>query len=157
MGLAKRDSVNKGKRRGLAALLAAGLSGLVIAGCAVQANSADGDVARPAWQRDFAPMNPMIKMAPGYGDRAKGAHGTFGQFAPNFITPFHTHSAAYDGVVISGVMTNPFAGEASPPKMGPGSYWHVPANSVHATACVSDTPCEFYFHAKGAFDFHPKQ
>lgn len=144
-----------GSRKSLGAILATGLISLVIAGYATQADSAEGDVARPAWRRAFEPVNPMIKMAPAYGDRSKGAHGTFGQFAPNFITPLHTHSAAYDGVVISGVMTNPFEGEENPPKMGPGSYWHVPAESVHATACVSDTPCEFYFHSLGAFDFKP--
>ncbi len=54
-------------------------------------------------------------------------------------------------------MTNPFAGEAEPRKMGPGSYWFVPANAVHATACVSSIPCEFYFHAAGAFDFLPAE
>jgi len=139
----------------LGSLMALGLAAMAISGCAAQAIAAGGDTARPSWQREFEPMNPMIKMAPAYGDRSKGGHGTFGQFAPNFMTPFHTHSGAYDGVVIRGVMTNPFAGEDNPPKMGPGSYWHVPANSVHATACVSDTPCEFYFHADKAFDFIP--
>jgi len=59
--------------------------------------------------------------------------------------------------VISGTMTNPFDGEISPPEMGPGSYWYVPAKSVHATACVSATPCQFYFHADEAFDFHPEE
>jgi quercetin dioxygenase-like cupin family protein len=39
--------------------------------------------------------------------------------------------------------------------MVPGSYWYVPAQAVHATACVSDTPCQFYFHADDAFDFTP--
>ncbi len=141
--------------KSLGAFLAVGLGALVISGCAAQAISAEGDVALPAWQRGFEPMNPMIKMAPAYGDRSKGAHGTFGQFAPNFMAPWHTHSESYDGVVISGVMTNPFAGEENPPKMGPGSYWHVPGKSVHTTACISDTPCEFYFNSKGAFDFIP--
>jgi quercetin dioxygenase-like cupin family protein len=50
-------------------------------------------------------------------------------------------------------MTNPFKNEAKSPRMEAGSYWHVPTNSVHATACVSDTPCEFYFHAGKGFDF----
>jgi quercetin dioxygenase-like cupin family protein len=67
----------------------------------------------------------------------------------------HTHSGAYHGVVIKGVMTNPFEGEINPPKLPPGSYWYVPADAVHATACVSNTPCEFYFHADSAFDFTP--
>jgi len=109
--------------------------------------------AVPADQLDFQNINPAVSMADAYGDRTKGAHGTFGTFPPEFITPMHTHSGAYHGVVIKGVMTNPFEGETNPPKMPPGSYWYVPANAVHATDCVSKTPCEFYFHADGAFDF----
>ncbi len=112
-------------------------------------------VATPSSELKFENINPAIRMATAWGDKAKGAHGTFGQFPASFITPFHTHSGAYHGIVVEGVMTNPFEGEKEPPKMGPGSYWYVPAEAVHATACVSEAPCEFYFHAASAFDFHP--
>ncbi len=104
---------------------------------------------------EFANINEAIRMAHAYGNRGEGAHGSFGRFPANFTTPVHTHSGAYHGVVIKGVMTNPFENEKKPQKMKPGSYWYVPAGSVHTTACVSDTPCEFYFHADGAFDFTP--
>lgn len=113
------------------------------------------EVTLPAARRQFENINPAIRMAPAYGDKTKGAHGTFGRFPGSFITPFHTHTGAYHGVVIKGQMTNPFKGEKSPATMNPGSYWYVPANAVHATACVSKTPCEFYFHAALGFDFHP--
>jgi hypothetical protein len=115
------------------------------------------EITLPAEHRKFENINPAIRMAPAYGDKSKGAHGTFGRFPGEFITPFHTHSGAYHGVVIQGQMTNPFKGEESPAIMGPGSYWYVPANAVHATACISKTPCEFYFHASGPFDFHPSE
>ncbi len=135
-------------------------AGLVLAGCAgttIPAFDPKAEVAMPAAKLDFQNLNPMIKMADAYGDRAKGAHGTFGTFPANFVTPLHTHTAAYHGVVIKGVMTNPFKGEANPPRMPPGSYWYVPAEAVHKTACVSNEPCEFYFHADSAFDFKPVQ
>jgi len=103
----------------------------------------------------FQNINPMIKMAAAYGDKSAGGHGTFGKFPANFKTPEHTHTNAYHGVVLKGVMTNPFNGDKNPPKMQSGSYWYVPAGVEHATACVSNTPCEFYFHADSAFDFHP--
>ncbi|WP_282604909.1 cupin domain-containing protein [Pelagibius sp. Alg239-R121] len=125
--------------------------------CSAQADSAfdaKKEVALPGWQLAYENINPMIKMAVAYGNRAEGAHGSFGKFPPNFTTPFHTHSGAYHGVVLKGVMTNPFAGEEAPAKMSSGSYWYVPANSKHATACISDEPCEFYFYADSAFDFH---
>ncbi len=113
------------------------------------------EIASPSSSIAFKKINPAISMGGAYGDMSIGAHGTFGKFPANFETPKHTHTGAYHGVVISGTMTNPFEGENSPPKMGPGSYWYVPANSVHSTACVSATPCQFYFHADKKFDFHP--
>lgn len=146
----------KEPRSVIAALLGA-IALAVLPGCAAQAGSefdAKKDVALPGWQLDFQNINPAIKMAAAYGDRSAGAHGTFGKFPPDFITPPHTHTGAYHGVVIKGVMTNPFKGEENPPTMEPGSYWYVPAGSEHATACVSSVPCEFYFYADQAFDFH---
>jgi hypothetical protein len=111
-------------------------------------------VVLPDGQRHFENINPAIRIGPAYGDKSKGAHGTFGRFPGEFMTPFHTHTGAYHGVMIKGQMTNPFKDEKNPPSMGPGSYWYVPINAVHATACISKTPCEFYFHADSGFDFH---
>lgn len=119
------------------------------------ASDRSGEVVLTKPQLQYQNINPAIQMATAHGDRANGAHGTFGKFPANFATPFHTHSGAYHGIVIKGVMTNPFEGEKNPPRMVAGSYWHVPANAAHATACVSDEPCEFYFHAGSGFDFTP--
>ena len=113
------------------------------------------EVATPAANLNFENINPAIRMATAFGDRASGAHGTFGTFPANFITPMHTHTGAYHGVVVKGVMTNPFKAENTPPQLEAGSYWYAPAGSAHATACVSDTPCEFFFFfADQGFDFH---
>ncbi|MBT4905336.1 MAG: DUF4437 domain-containing protein [Rhodospirillaceae bacterium] len=125
---------------------------------AAQADSAfdeKKEVAMPAASLNFENINPAIRMATAFGDRATGQHGTFGKFPANFITPVHTHTGAYHGIVVKGVMTNPFKGETAAPELGAGSYWYVPAGSAHATACVSDTPCEFFFFADQGFDFHP--
>lgn len=148
----------KESRLGTALMLLAVLAGLVISGCAAQADqsfNSEQEIAMPSVQLKFENINPMIKMATAWGNKGAGAHGTFGQFPARFITPSHTHTGAYHGVVIKGVMTNPFGDEKSPPEMGPGSYWYVPAGAPHATACVSATPCEFYFHAEAPFDFVP--
>lgn len=127
---------------------------LVAASVSYAGFDANSNVILPEGSRAFVNINPAIKMAPAYGDRSVGAHGSFGQFPANFETPVHTHTGAYHGIVIKGIMTNPFDGDKNAPKMGPGSYWYVPAGAVHSTACVSDTPCEFYFHADSGFDFH---
>lgn len=145
-------------RNRLIAGTAGGTAILALTACSVFAGGTydkTREVVIPKAELAYRNINPAISMATAYGDRSTGGHGTFGKFPAIFETPFHTHSGAYHGIVLRGVMTNPFKGEANPSKMEPGSYWHVPANSVHATACVSDTPCEFYFHAESGFDFHP--
>jgi hypothetical protein len=111
------------------------------------------DTVKPAQSIPYININPAIQFGSAWGDFGKTEHGTFGKFPANFQTPFHTHSGAYHGVVINGTMSNPFKGEKNPPAMNPGSYWFVPANSVHATACISAEPCQFYFHAASNFDF----
>ncbi|MGI9296230.1 MAG: DUF4437 domain-containing protein [Pseudomonadales bacterium] len=142
--------------RELAALtMAAAITLGLISGTETQAAKQQGEVVLQKDNLKYHNINPAIQMAPAYGDKSNSAHGTFGKFPAKFETPFHTHSGAYHGVVLKGVMTNPFKGQKNPPKMKPGSYWHVPANSVHSTACISDTPCEFYFHAGRGFDFKP--
>ena len=114
-------------------------------------------VAMPSSEVAYANINPAIQMADVWGDRATGPHGSFGKFPANFETPIHTHTFAYHGVVVAGVMTNPFgeAGEKNPPAMPAGSYWYVPAGEPHSTACVSDVPCQFFFDSQGGFDFTP--
>ncbi len=116
------------------------------------------DNALPVEAKKFAPAfpgNDAIQFAPAYGDRESGRHGTFGRFPANFETPAHVHSHDYRAVVLSGEMTNPFEGEENPPVLRPGSFWSVKAGSVHTTACVSSTPCEFFMYSNSSFDFKP--
>jgi len=131
----------------LAALCALSLTTAAHAGSDVSNN------AVPADQREFFTVSDPIQFAVATGDLQNGPQGTFGRFPGNFITPVHTHSHAYQAVVISGEMTNPFDREKNPPVMGPGSFWSVAANAEHATACVSEEPCEFFMFANEGFDF----
>lgn len=149
---------SSGKILGAATAMAA----LAMIGCA--SSSADTmtydpgkPVMKPADQVAWMALNPAISMGHAYGNRGEGAHGSFGRFPAEFITPIHVHSHPYHAIVLSGIMTNPMGadGEKNPPVLGPGSYWYVPAGAPHATACISATPCEFYFHMDAAFDFTP--
>ena len=112
---------------------------------------------------------PGPLMVDTWGNRNRGPHGTLGVFPPGFSAPVHTHSGAYDGVVLRGEMTNPFGTDLEPfldrddtnnhgdVVLTAGSYWHVPAGSHHTTTCVGPEVCWFYFHAEDAFDFAPLQ
>jgi len=103
----------------------------------------------------FKPMEGApIEFGMAYGNTFESDHGTFGKFPGQFETPVHTHSQSYHAVVIEGVMTNPMQGQTEfVSKMGPGSYWFVPAGQAHSTACVSSSPCQFYMHQQVPFDF----
>ena len=120
--------------------------------------SAVSDLAIPGLTRTFEPAfpgNESINFSAVYGDRMTGQHGTFARFPANFETPLHIHSHDYRAIVLKGEMTNPFDGEINPPVLGPGSFWQVKAGSPHTTACVSNTPCEFYMYGEDSFDFIP--
>ncbi len=112
-------------------------------------------VTAPAESLEFQPTNAGVKRVVVWGAIASGPFGAINEFPPHFIAPVHTHSHPYHGIVLSGTMINPFGNDPNPPKMGPGSHWYVPAEAVHTTGCVSDTPCRFYYHSEMGFDFKP--
>ncbi len=118
------------------------------------------DKTLPEENKAFAPAfpgNDKINFATAYGDRSKHEHGTFGRFPANFETPPHVHSHDYRAIVLKGEMTNPFKGNKNPPILRPGSFWSVSGGSVHTTACVSSTPCEFFMYSAKPFDFKPRK
>ena len=127
---------------------------LSIAPSEIKAQSMDDKVLQSD-EVTFNEIAPFVKMGSAWGNMQEGAHGTFGIFKAGAASPKHVHSGAYHGVVISGVMTNPFGDEKNPPEMEAGSYWYVPAGREHVTACISEEPCLFYFHAESGFDFTP--
>ena len=94
-----------------------------------------------------------------YGDRAKGAHGTFVKVVKGKGTPPHKHSKAYHGVVLEGIVENPIPyNQSSPTRLGPGSHYFVPANAEHITRCATNSPtdCKSFIYQEDAFDFIPK-
>ena len=134
-------------------ILAAMQISLVPMGVGAAPFDAKAPEARPGETFQFDTITPFLKFSDAFGDRTKpGAHGTFGIIPANTASPQHIHSVAYHGVVIRGVLIKPFNGDPNPPRLNPGSYWYVPANVPHVTACVSDEPCLFYTHMDGPFD-----
>ncbi len=127
---------------------------IVLAGSASAQDTVENTVVTEASREFFVAADP-IQFAVVSGDLQTGPQGTFGRFPANFETPKHVHSHGYRAVVISGEMTNPFEGETNSPVMTPGSFWSVAGGTNHSTACVSDTPCEFFMFADKGFDFTP--
>jgi hypothetical protein len=137
----------------VAAVVGASTAALAASG----AFDADQPVAAPASSYKFDTITPFLKFADAYGDRTQGGHGSFGIMPGHMASPSHVHSAAYHGIVIKGIVTDAFNGDKNPPRLPAGSYWYVPANVVHITACVSKEPCLFYTHSDAKFDFAPAE
>ena len=90
--------------------------------------------------------------APAYGDLAHGPHGTFIRMPAGFVSPVHTHTEDYWGVVISGVAANGLPGSQDVP-LPVGSYWFQKGGEAHVTKCLSPNECVFFISQRGGFDY----
>ena len=130
---------------------------LIAFGVTTQADDSAKSKILAEEDKSFAAVMGPVEFADAYGSRETGPHGTYGKFPGGFATPEHTHKHGYRAIVLQGEMTNPFGDEANPPVMTAGSYWAVAAGEKHITACVSDTPCEFFMFSNDGFDFTPTE
>lgn len=87
-----------------------------------------------------------------------GAHGTFIRIPVGEETASHTHTNAYHGIVIKGIVENPVNGDTSPKQLPSGSFWYQPGEQEHITRCSedSDEPCVVFIFQTENFDFIPQ-
>lgn len=95
-----------------------------------------------------------LNAAPAYGDLGHGPHGTFIKMPAGFVSPLHTHTEDYWGVVISGVGVNGKSG-SSDVQLPVGSYWFQKGGEPHVTKCISPNECIFFISQGGKFDYVP--
>jgi beta-alanine degradation protein BauB len=95
-----------------------------------------------------------LNAAPAYGDLGHGPHGTFIKMPAGFVSPVHTHTDDYWGVVISGVAVNGKPGSTDV-QLPVGSYWFQKGGEAHVTKCVSPNECIFFISQGGKFDYIP--
>ena len=69
-----------------------------------------------------------------------------------FVSPVHTHTEDYFGVVIKGVGANQAPGGKVVPLVA-GSYWFQRGEEPHVTQCVSAEDCLFFIVQPGRFDY----
>ena len=89
-----------------------------------------------------------LNAAPAYGDLGHGPHGTFIKMPAGFVSPVHTHSEDYWGVVISGVAVNGKPGSTDV-QLPVGSYWFQKAMRRTPNECI------FFVSQGGKFDYIP--
>ncbi len=151
------------KRYMLRVLAVAGLSVLSMAGLSgAQAEKAAKPAAgkkavlRAASEMKWVdvPDAKGVQQAVVWGNAQKGAHGSFAKLTAGTDIPLHTHTAGGRTVVISGTMLEGLEGQ-TPKELGPGSYFFIPGNVKHTTACKAGAECLIYTDWQGAFDLKP--
>lgn len=146
----------------LAALLIAatmGAGGAAIAQSSTQPKHEGPSVSTPAGNIKFFGSGVKTNKGelfagPAYGDLQQGRHGTFIRMPFGFVSPVHTHTEDYYGVVIKGVGANQKPGGEVIP-LAAGSYWFQKGEEPHVTQCLSKTDCLFFIVQPGKFDYVP--
>ncbi len=93
-----------------------------------------------------------LMAGPAYGNLAEGRHGTFIRMPAGFVSPVHTHTEDYLGIVIEGTGANGLPGSADV-ALRPGSYWFQRGEEAHVTKCLSAQGCLFFIYQPGKFDY----
>lgn len=126
----------------------------LVAGLALPAaaQTPEGAVEVPMAEVEWTEIVPGVDFGAVYGDMMAEAHGKLVRFDPGMVSPTHTHTHAYRGVVIRGAVINPYGDDGDPVEMGPGDYWYVPGGAPHRTGCVSEEPCLFWTYGDAAWD-----
>ena len=136
--------------RKVAALAAVGV--LCAAGpLPAQEPSASQSLGVPAYEVKYKDLGgPQLGTV--WGDANTGAHGSFLRLPKDFVSPAHTHTGDYYGVIVEGTVTNAEAGRQEI-VLGTGSYYFQKGKADHVTKCVGDTDCLIYISQSRAFDF----
>ncbi len=140
----------------------------LIAAAALYAAQAEkaGKAAKPALARRAvmraasemkwveSPDAKGLQQAVVWGNPQTGPNGSFAKFQGGTEIPLHTHTAAARTVVITGTMVEGLEGQ-QPKELGPGSYFFIPGDVKHTTACKAGAECLIYTDWMGAFDLKP--
>lgn len=103
-----------------------------------------------SWQK--SPFGPEVRAVD--GDFGKGSHITYIKFNAGDVTPLHTHSADYVGIVVTGTTRHYVPGKKHTYKiLPPGSYWSMSANVKHVSECLPGVECVMAVYQNKAFDF----
>jgi beta-alanine degradation protein BauB len=139
------------RRLGMAALSTLSISG---------AQGGQPSVNTPVTQLQYGAtgvtdgVHGELNAAPAFGDLTHGPHGTFIKMPAGFVSPLHTHTEDYWGVVISGVAVNGKPGSTDV-QLPVGSYWYQKGGEPHVTKCISPNECIFFVSQGGKFDYVP--
>ncbi|MBL8861528.1 MAG: cupin domain-containing protein [Planctomycetes bacterium] len=85
------------------------------------------------------------------GDPFQGSHRAYFRYPVGLASPLHAHTHGDRGVVVSGTLS--LAVDGAPAKrLGPGSFFSIPAGVPHVTRVEGSEPCVFFMEREGPFD-----
>ncbi len=90
------------------------------------------------------------------GSLKEGPFSAIVRFPPGMMSPLHSHSSSYSGVVMSENMVH--SSSADDKETLPiNSYWHQPAGEPHIDGCLSEEPCYLLVFMDGPVDMTPAE
>lgn len=98
----------------------------------------------------FKEIMPGVSIADLWGNRDKGAHGTFTKFAPGYDAGMHTHTNDVWLVVLKGAYL--YKDEAGDKRVGPGQFIRIPGGHKHWSGGDPTDGALFYQEGSGKFD-----
>ncbi|HAK07024.1 MAG TPA: hypothetical protein DCO65_07140 [Spartobacteria bacterium] len=101
----------------------------------------------------FKEIMPGVSIADLWGNREKGAHGTFTKFAPGYDAGMHTHTNDVWLVVLKGAYL--YKDEAGDKRVGPGEFIRIPGGHKHWSGGDPTDGALFYQEGSGKFDKLP--
>jgi len=99
------------------------------------------------------PGNDKVSMAAVWGDRDKGAHGTFTKMEPGYDAGEHTHTNDVSIVVIKGAYL--YKDEAGEKRVAAGDFLRIPGGHKHWSGSDKTEGALFYEEGSGKFDLVP--
>jgi quercetin dioxygenase-like cupin family protein len=136
------------------------LASFLLVGCGSPASLAQEArnsraVAVPFEQIEFHRPIPIVapEMASLWGDRSIGASGNEEKQPAGKTSALHVHPSDTYAMVIQGRMTHAFEGGPAPVELGPGSFYTLPANAPHVSACLPGSDCLIVYWQPGKLGY----
>lgn len=110
-------------------------------------------VAKITWaESGFGPQLANV-----VGDMTNGPHLGYIKFTSGFVSPVHSHSGDYTGIVISGTTRHYEPGKRDQAvDLPPGSTWSIPGGLPHVSECLAGSDCIMAIYQTESFDIRPE-
>jgi len=141
-------------KRMLSVLLLAASTNLITVPASANSSQVTSHTAATELEWMDSGFGPLV--SPVQGDFSSGGHVTYVKFSAGMVTPLHTHSHDYVGIVLTGVSMHWEPGKPETRKqLSAGAHWFMPANIQHVSECLPGVECIMALYQQKFMDFMP--